>query len=204
MKSSDPKLPGRGSRSRDLHAVGSKYGHLTPICTPPIFFAVSFSVTIYLPTKSTRIAGMPSQKRKVCAFCQRDDQEITKEYVVPKWILKLLPKEVESTLFRPDGTRIASWKLGDSSLMVNNVCKSCNQGWMEQTEEKRFVCQFIHTISWFQWLLSSNAEDTKATRKSRIRSPGHSARFSGGRSSPDSLIKWSFARCLMSTYGRQA
>jgi hypothetical protein len=78
---------------------------------------------------------MPTPKRKVCAFCQRDDQKITKEHVVPKWILNYLPKNVETSLFNPTDNLIASWKLSNTGLVVNCVCKNCNHGWMEQTEK---------------------------------------------------------------------
>jgi hypothetical protein len=80
---------------------------------------------------------MPAQKRKVCAFCQRNDQKISKEHVIPAWILDLYAHDMQSTITMKDNGRITnSWKANKrSGLTINDICKPCNHGWMEQIEK---------------------------------------------------------------------
>lgn len=79
---------------------------------------------------------MPAHKRKTCAFCQRSDQKISKEDVVPKWIVKLLPQGTKCEITTPDGSVIGKWKIGpNGGLTINDVCRACNHGWMADTEK---------------------------------------------------------------------
>ena len=69
---------------------------------------------------------MPARKRKACAFCGRDDQKITNEDALPRWIQNLFSREALVRL-ETDGRIVASWKSGQKNgPRINDVCESCN------------------------------------------------------------------------------
>lgn len=75
--------------------------------------------------------------KRRCAFCQRDDQKISREHAWPTWIHKWLPpaEERRVRMIRP-GKPAADWSAaGDLGLTVNDICKPCNEGWMSSLEQ---------------------------------------------------------------------
>jgi hypothetical protein len=86
---------------------------------------------------------MPERKR--CAFCQRDDRKISNEHAWPNWIRNYLPITKDFTVemhrYGKDSNR---WTpRDDMGVTVNDICKTCNEGWMENELEKP-VQRFLH------------------------------------------------------------
>lgn len=74
--------------------------------------------------------------RKKCIFCQRDDQKISKEHILPDWLNKLYGEDMTALNegVRDDGTILYSYTSKIFQQTVNIVCKSCNNGWMSEME----------------------------------------------------------------------
>jgi hypothetical protein len=76
---------------------------------------------------------MKATKHKACAFCQRSDVKISKEHVIPRWILELY--KLGKASHRQMGGQFKHWNgTPAASLQVNSVCKPCNHGWLETME----------------------------------------------------------------------
>jgi hypothetical protein len=86
----------------------------------------------------------PVKKVKTCVFCKKSPPEvkISREHVLRKKIKKLFPDLAGMSLhqFNPDkDTGGSSHKVkfipqSPYELQVNDVCKTCNEGWMETLE----------------------------------------------------------------------
>lgn len=76
--------------------------------------------------------------RKKCIFCQRDDQKITREHILPNWLSKMYGRHTvcvnESTT--EDGTVIYSYPSKIFQQTSNTVCAACNNGWMSEIENQ--------------------------------------------------------------------
>lgn len=81
-------------------------------------------------------------KRRVCAFCGRDDVKISNEHVWPNWARKLFPPEPSTMLGARDRTQAmgtVNFRIApdDMGLKVNAVCRvDCNNGWMRELENR--------------------------------------------------------------------
>jgi len=69
-------------------------------------------------------------------FCQRSGHaKITKEHVWPQWLSALMSgdrKTIPTTLRSTELNKVKKWK--GQGLQVNDVCSSCNNGWMSELE----------------------------------------------------------------------
>ncbi len=73
---------------------------------------------------------------KICAFCQRDGQKITKEHAWPNWVRKLFPAERHTVSFAMLDRPQRQWSPSsdDLGVKVQDLCETCNGGWMSDLE----------------------------------------------------------------------
>ncbi len=79
--------------------------------------------------------------RATCIFCGRNDQKMSNEHVWPEWLDNLLPPgvaEKDHTYSFEDAERGEYRRLQGMpphNVKVRDVCRPCNEGWMNQAEE---------------------------------------------------------------------
>lgn len=88
--------------------------------------------------------------RRHCVFCRRTGQKITGEHVWPNWIRKLFPDGALNLHHLRHDHPQRQWtvrKKGDSGMQVKDVCKRCNEGWMNgiETSVRPFLGSTIKT-----------------------------------------------------------
>ncbi len=88
------------------------------------------------------MANRPTLAKPVCIFC--GGGPMSKEHILPKWALPILPSASSHTRYR-----CHRWRPGDQetvlrrtkrqgsvgTIRLRKVCKSCNSGWMSACEE---------------------------------------------------------------------
>jgi hypothetical protein len=92
-------------------------------------------------------SNVASQARKPCVFCQRTDQKISNEHIWPNWVLACFPQNTKLTVeMHRKGKDTKFWAPKDSTgVTANEICRPCNQGWMNGMEEavRPFLFQMI-------------------------------------------------------------
>ena len=82
----------------------------------------------------------PEGSGRVCVFCRRPGQKMSKEHLWPEWVLNLLPGGFanRNVTYKMDDShlgRIREIQLPLFQLTVKDVCEDCNTGWMHQLED---------------------------------------------------------------------
>lgn len=81
---------------------------------------------------------MSLQPHRPCAFCSSSFNKITREHVWPNWIRNVLAQPPRRVALHRDGRAPIDWPLNankvDMGVTLNDVCKPCNEGWMERLE----------------------------------------------------------------------
>ncbi len=76
--------------------------------------------------------------RKKCIFCQRDNQKITKEHILPNWLSRMYGEDMtctnESTT--EEGKVVYSFQSKIFQQTTNTICAACNNGWMSEIENQ--------------------------------------------------------------------
>jgi hypothetical protein len=73
---------------------------------------------------------------KICAFCQREGQKITKEHAWPNWVRRLFTAERHNVILAMADRPLRQWSPSPDSMgvTVQDFCEGCNNGWMSDLE----------------------------------------------------------------------
>ena len=91
---------------------------------------------------------MSSKSRRACVFCGATDQKITREHILPEWVLETVPmpasgKHTVRHQFHPQAGKepTRNWTTTDRlDLQVSGPCEPCNNGWMSELENEAKPC----------------------------------------------------------------
>lgn len=73
---------------------------------------------------------------RVCIFCRREGQALTREHVYPNWLSGLFNKELKGTNEVSGDNVNRMWQERMFQHKVKLVCGECNNGWMSTLESE--------------------------------------------------------------------
>ena len=73
---------------------------------------------------------------RVCMFCQREGQRLTREHVYPNWLSKLFSTKLKVTSEVSGDSIKRTWQSNIFQDKIKLVCGECNSGWMSTIESE--------------------------------------------------------------------